>query len=310
MQVAELSRKIVELKKEQNAALLVHNYQRTEIQLLADYIGDSLDLARHSAKVGADLILLCGVNFMAETAAILNPEKTVLIPDPEARCPMAAQLSLDVLRKAKEEHPDAAVVLYVNTLAEAKAEADVCCTSANAAQIVNALDEKEILFGPDKNLAWYVQRRTDKTIIPIPEDGYCYVHHMFSVADVALLKEKYPKAEVLVHPECDPEVQNLADHICSTSQMLVRAKASPAKQFIIATEIGLVERLRRENLGKEFIPALETAICQQMKKHTLEKVYSALRDKKYVVKVPPEIAKRARAAIDRMLELSGRAARD
>ncbi len=310
MQVAELSRKIVELKREQNAALLVHNYQRTEIQLLADYMGDSLDLARHSAKVGADLILLCGVNFMAETAAVLNPEKTVLIPDPEAKCPMAEQLSLEVLREAKKKHPDAAVVLYVNTLAEAKAEADVCCTSANAPQIVNALDEGEILFGPDKNLAWYVQRRTDKKIIPLPEDGYCYVHRIFSAADVALLKEKYPRAEVLIHPECDPEVQNLADHICSTSQMLVRAKASPAKQFIIATEIGMVERLRRENPGKEFMPVLETAICEQMKKHTLEKVYSALRDKKYVVKVPPEIAKKARAAIDRMLEISGRAARD
>ena len=310
MQVAELSRKIVELKKEQNAALLVHNYQRTEIQLLADYIGDSLDLARHSAKVDAGLICLAGVNFMAETAAILNPEKTVIIPDPEAKCPMAAQLSLEVLREAKRKHPDAAVVLYVNTLAEAKAEADVCCTSANASQIVNALDEKEILFGPDKNLAWYVQRRTDKKIVPLPEDGYCYVHRMFTAADISLLKEEYPNAEVLVHPECDPEVQELADHICSTSQMSVRAKASSAKQFIIATEIGMVVRLRREFPNKEFIPALETAICQQMKKHTLEKVYSALRDKKYVVKVPPEIAKRARAAIDRMLELSGRAARD
>jgi len=310
VQVAELSHKIMELKKERNAALLVHNYQRTEIQLLADYIGDSLDLARHSAKVDASLICLAGVNFMAETAAILNPEKTVIIPDPEARCPMAAQLSLNVLRKAKEEYPSAAVVLYVNTLAEAKAEADVCCTSANAAQIVNALDEKEILFGPDKNLAWYVQRRTDKKIIPLPEDGYCYVHRMFSVADVALLKEKYPGAEILVHPECDPEVQDLARHICSTSQMLVRARASPAKQFIIATEIGMVERLRREFPSKEFIPALENAVCQQMKKHTLEKIYAALRDKKHVVTVPPKIARKARAAIDRMLEISGRAARD
>jgi len=310
MQVAELSRKIVELKKEQNAAMLVHNYQRTEIQLLADYIGDSLDLARQSAKIGADLILLCGVNFMAETAAILNPGKTVLIPDPEAKCPMAAQLTLEVLREAKKKHPDAAVVLYINTLAEAKAEADVCCTSANASQIVNALDEKEILFGPDKNLAWYVQRRTDKKIIPLPEDGYCYVHRMFSAADVALLKEKYPKAEVLVHPECDPEVQDLADHICSTSQMSVRAKASSAKQFIIATEIGMIERLRRDFPNKEFMPALETAICQQMKKHTFEKVYLSLRDKKHKVTVPPKIAERARAAIERMFELSGRAAHD
>jgi len=310
MQVAELSRKIVELKKEQNAAMLVHNYQRTEIQLIADYIGDSLDLARHSAKVQNALVGLCGVNFMAETAAILNPKKTVLVPDPAAQCPMAAQLPAQVVRDMKKKYPDAAVVLYINTLAEAKAEADVCCTSANATQIVNALDEKKILFGPDKNLTWYVQRRTDKEVIPIPENGYCYVHRMFTAADINLLKEEYPNAEVLVHPECDPEVQELANHICSTSQMLVRAKASPTKQFIIATEIGLVERLRRENPGREFIPALETAICEQMKKHTLEKVYLSLRNKKHEVTVPPKIAKRAHMAIERMLKLSGRATRD
>ena len=310
MDVAELNRKIAELKKERDAVLLVHNYQRTEIQLIADYIGDSLDLARHSAKVQNELVVLCGVNFMAETAAILNPKKTVLIPDPAAQCPMAAQLPAQVVRDMKKKHPDAAVVLYVNTLAEAKAEADVCCTSANAAQIVNALDEKKILFGPDKNLTWYVQRRTDKEVIPIPENGYCYVHRMFTAADIGLLKEEYPNAEVLVHPECDPEVQELADHICSTSQMSVRAKASSAKQFIIATEIGMIERLQRENPGKEFIPALETAICEQMKKHTLEKVYLSLRDKKHKITVPPKIAKRARAAIERMLELSGRAAHD
>lgn len=310
MHQGELQKEISRLKKERNAAILAHNYQRTEIQLIADYIGDSLDLARYSAKVDAELILLAGVNFMAETAALLNPNKTVLIPDPDAECPMAAQLPARVVREARKNHPDAAVVLYVNTLAEAKAEADVICTSANAPLIVDALDEEEILFGPDKNLAWFVQRRTDKTIIPLPEDGYCYVHRMFAPADIALLKEKYPDAEVLVHPECDPEVQQLADHICSTSQMLLRARASPAKRFIIGTEVGMVERLRRENPGKEFIPALETAICQQMKKHNLEKVYLSLRDRKHVVTVSPNIADRARAAIERMLEISGRATRD
>jgi len=310
MRQEELWEEILKLKEGRNAAILAHNYQRTEIQLLADYIGDSLDLARYSAKVDAELILLAGVNFMAETAALLNPDKTVLIPDPAAECPMAAQLPARVVREAREKHPDAAVVLYVNTLAEAKAEADVICTSANAPLIVDALDEEEVLFGPDKNLAWFVQRRTDKTIIPLPEDGCCYVHRMFAPADIALLKEKYPDAEVLVHPECDPDVQQLADHICSTSQMLLRARASPAKQFIIGTEVGMVERLRRENPGKEFIPALETAICQQMKKHTLEKVYLSLRDRKHVVTVSPNIAGRARAAIERMLEISGRATRD
>ncbi len=310
MKPEQIKNAILKLKDEHNAIILAHNYQREEIQLLADYIGDSLDLARYSTKVDASLILFCGVDFMAETAAILNPKKTVLIPDPEARCPMAAQLPAQLVCEAKREHPSAAVVLYVNTLAEARAEADVTCTSANAPLIVNALDEEEILFGPDRNLAWFVQQRSDKKIIPLPDRGYCYVHRMFSPADIMLLKERYPDAEVLVHPECDPEVQNLASHICSTSQMLLRAKASPAKRFIIVTEVGLVDRLRREFPDKEFIPALETAVCKQMKKHTLEKLYLALRDKKHVVRVPPNIATKARAATERMLEISGRATHD
>lgn len=310
MKPEQIKNAILKLKDEHNAIILAHNYQREEIQLLADYIGDSLDLARYSTKVDASLILFCGVDFMAETAAILNPKKTVLIPDPEARCPMAAQLPAQLVREAKREHPGAAVVLYVNTLAEARAEADVTCTSANAPLIVNALDEEEILFGPDRNLAWFVQQRSDKKIIPLPDRGYCYVHRMFSPADIMLLKERYPDAEVLVHPECDPEVQNLASHICSTSQMLLRAKASPAKRFIIVTEVGLVDRLRREFPDKEFIPALETAVCKQMKKHTLEKLYLALRDKKHVVRVPPNIATKVRAATERMLEISGRATHD
>ncbi len=310
MKPEQLKEAILKLKGEHNAIILAHNYQREEIQLLADYIGDSLDLARYSAKADADLIVFCGVDFMAETAVILNPDKTVLIPDPEARCPMAAQLPAQLVREAKRKHPNAAVVLYVNTLAEARAEADVTCTSANAPLIVNALDEGEILFGPDRNLAWFVQQRSDKEIIPLPDRGYCYVHRMFSPADIMLLKGRYPDAEVLVHPECDPEVQKLASHICSTSQMLLRAKASPAKRFIIATEVGLVERLRREFPSKEFIPALETAVCEQMKKHTLEKLYLALRDKKHVVHVPPNVATKARAATERMLEISGRATRD
>lgn len=310
MNPEQIKNAILKLKDEHNAIILAHNYQREEIQLLADYIGDSLDLARYSAKVDASLILFCGVDFMAETAAILNPKKTVLIPDPEARCPMAAQLPAQLVREAKREHPGAAVVLYVNTLAEARAEANVTCTSANAPLIVNALDEEEILFGPDRNLAWFVQQRSDKKIIPLPDRGYCYVHRMFSPADIMLLKERYPDAEVLVHPECDPEVQNLASHICSTSQMLLRAKASPAKRFIIVTEVGLVDRLRREFPDKEFIPALETAVCKQMKKHTLEKLYLALRDKKHLVRVPPNIATKARAATERMLEISGRATHD
>ncbi|MGC8816701.1 MAG: quinolinate synthase NadA [Candidatus Hadarchaeum sp.] len=305
-----LREEIIKLKAEREAIILAHNYQREEIQLLADYIGDSLDLARYSTKVKEKVVAFAGVDFMAQTAAMLNPDKTVLIPDPMARCPMAAQLRLEMVREARRRHPGAAVVLYINTLAETRAEADIVCTSANATQIVNALEEDEIIFGPDKNLAWYVQQRSDKRIIPLPDFGYCYVHRMFTAADILLKKEKYPDAEVLVHPECDPEVQRLASHICSTSQMLVRAKASPAKRFIIATEIGMVERLRREFPDKEFVPALDTAVCQQMKKHDLQKLYESLRDLKHVVKVPPDVAARARRATERMLELSGRATGD
>lgn len=305
-----ISQKIAQLKKEKNSLILAHNYQRPEIQLIADYIGDSLELARASTKIEAKLIVFAGVDFMAEMAAILNPDKTVLIPDQAATCPMAAQLPAEFVKRANEKHPDAVTVLYVNTLAEAKAESDVACTSANSPQVINALEEKTVLFGPDRNLAWFAQRRSDKTIIPIPENGYCYVHKMFKPADIVTLKKEYPDAEVLVHPECDPEVQQLADHICSTSQMILRAKASPAKQFIIGTEIGLIDRLRREFPEKEFIPVLKNAICEQMKAHTLEKVYLSLRDEKYKVRVPPKIAERASATIERMLEISGRAAPD
>ena len=310
MKPDELRKHIIKLKKERNAVILAHNYQISEIQLIADYVGDSLELARASARTDADLIVFAGVGFMAEIAAILNPAKTVVIPDPGAQCPMAAQLPAQVVREAKRKYPDAAVVLYVNTLAEAKAESDVACTSANSTQVINALDEETVLFGPDRNLAWFAQQRSEKHIIPIPENGYCYVHKMFSPADVALLKARHPDAEVLVHPECDPEVQQLSTHICSTSQMLLRSKASPARRFIIGTEVGLVGRLRREYPSKEFMPALETAICKEMKKHTLEKTYLALRDRKHVVQVPPKIAGRASKTIERMLEISGRAVRD
>ncbi|MFH1821892.1 MAG: quinolinate synthase NadA [Methanobacteriota archaeon] len=306
----QLREAILKLKAERDAIILAHNYQREEIQLLADYIGDSLDLARYSTKVKGKVVAFAGVDFMAQTAAMLNPDKTVLIPDSEARCPMAAQLPPELVKEAKRKHPEAAVVLYINTLAETRAEADVVCTSANAHQIVNALDENEIIFGPDKNLAWYVEQRTDKKIIPLPDQGHCYVHRMFSPADILLKKERFPDAEVLVHPECDPEVQKIASHICSTSQMVVRAKASPAKRFIIATEIGMVERLRRDFPAKEFIPALDTAVCVQMKKHNLQKLYESLRDMKHVVTVPANIAARARIATERMLELSGRATND
>ncbi|KXA90135.1 quinolinate synthase A [candidate division MSBL1 archaeon SCGC-AAA259A05] len=300
----DLSKKISDLKEEKNGIILAHNYQIPEVQLEADHLGDSLGLARKSSEVDADIVVFAGVDFMAETAAMLNPEKKVLIPDREARCPMAGMLPVKLVREAKRDHPDAAVVLYVNTLAEARAEADVTCTSANSVQVVNALDEDEILFGPDRNLAWHVEQNTGKEIIPIPEDGYCYVHRMFSPEDIRLLKEEHPDAEVLVHPESAPEVQKLADYICSTSQMLGRAEKSSADEFVITTEVGLVHRLGREFPEKNFYPVLDEGICREMKKHDLEKVYRSLRDEKFVVEVPSEVAESARRATERMLEIS------
>lgn len=300
----ELTEKISELKKEKNGVLLAHNYQIEPIQLAADYLGDSLGLARESSETDADLVVFAGVDFMAETASILNPDKKVLIPDRGARCRMASMLPVEKLKEAKGEHPEAAVVLYVNTLAEARAEADVTCTSANSVQIVNALEEDKILFGPDRNLAWHVKQNTDKEIVVVPEKGHCYVHRKFTPERVKSFKDKNPDAEVLIHPESDPEVQKLADHICSTSQMLSRAKESDAEKFIIGTEEGLVHRLRREIPEKEFLPLLEDAVCEEMKRHDLEKVYESFRDEKYEVEVPSNIAGRAKKATEKMLELS------
>ncbi|MEM1689684.1 MAG: quinolinate synthase NadA [Candidatus Hadarchaeales archaeon] len=302
--VDEIVEKIVELKEKKKAVILAHNYQIPEIQDLADFVGDSLELALACTKIDKNLVVFCGVDFMAETASILNPEKKVLIPDVEASCPLAAQLPLRVLLEKKKEHPGVPVVLYVNTTAEAKAEADVICTSANAPSVINSLDEDVVLFGPDRNLAWFTQQKTKKTVIPVPYDGYCYVHRMFKVEDILLLKQKYPDAEILAHPECDPEIQQIATHVCSTSQMIKRARESNARTFIIATEIGLLHRLKKENPDKKFIPACPDAICQQMKKHTLEKLYISLRDEKYEIKVPEKTAERARRAIERMFSLT------
>jgi len=305
--VSELQRKIVELKEEKNALLLVHNYQVPEIQEIADYLGDSLGLCRTAQAVeDVDIIVFCGVDFMAETASVLNPEKKVLLPSITARCPMAAMLPLGVLKEAKEAHPEAAVVLYVNTLAEAKAECDVTCTSANAAKIIAQLEEETVLFGPDRNLAWYAaQRVPEKKIIPVPADGFCNVHRMFGDGSAARrLKEQHPDAEVLVHPECEPEFQMWADYVLSTGGIYRRCKESPAKTFIIGTEVGMVDRLRREIPEKTFLPALEYAECPAMKRITLENTYQALLSEEPVVKVPEDIAARARKPIERMLEMS------
>jgi quinolinate synthase len=297
-------KEILKLKKEKNAIILAHNYQTAEIQEIADFLGDSLELCIKTSQIeDADLVVFCGVDFMAETAAILNPSKKIVIPDPQAECPMAHMLPAEEVRKYKERYPDATVVLYVNTLAEAKAEADILCTSANAVQVVESLDEDQVLFGPDMNLARFVEQQTDKEIIPIPEVGYCYVHKMFNPADITFSRENYPDAEVLVHPECDSEVHQLADHVLSTGGMIRHVAASKNKSFLIGTEVDMITRLRRENPEKAIYPLLDEAICENMKLNTLEKVKNSLLEEEFQVKVSKEIADKARKAVERMLEV-------
>lgn len=296
--------KITKLKKLKKAVILAHNYQRPEIQDIADYVGDSIGLSKKAMEEKeAEIIVFSAVDFMAESAAILNPNKKVLLPTLGARCPMAQMLTVDEIKRWKVLYPLVPVVLYVNTLASAKAYCDICCTSANALKVVNSLDAETVLFGPDHNLAEYVRKKTGKTIIPIPERGFCPTHLLFQPEDVHALKMKYPDAVVMVHPECSTEMQNTADFIGSTSQMCKYAKESNAEKFIVATEEGIMHRLRKENPGKRFILAYEGAICPNMKLNTLERLYIALKEEKNVVTVPEPIAKRARKALERMFEL-------
>ncbi|MGQ9506742.1 MAG: quinolinate synthase NadA [Candidatus Bathycorpusculaceae bacterium] len=300
-----LADKIVKLKKEKKAVILAHNYQRPEIQDIADYVGDSIELSRKAMEEKkAEIILFSAVDFMAESAAILNPEKKVLLPSSGARCPMAQMLTVEEIKRWKALYPLVPVVLYVNTLASAKAYCDVCCTSANAVKVIEAVNAETVLFGPDRNLADYVQRKTGKTIIPIPEWGFCPTHLLFQPEDVQLLKMQYPEAVVMVHPECSLEMRNIADFIGSTSQMCRYAREKNAKTFIVATEEGLLHRLRKDNPEKQFILAYEEAVCPNMKLNTLDRLYTALKEEKYVVTVPEAIAKRARKALEKMFELT------
>ena len=302
----ELQKEIIALKKDKNAIILAHNYQTGEIQEIADFIGDSLELCIKASKIkDTDMIVFCGVDFMAETAAILNPDKKIVLPDKNAECPMAHMLTADEIKIYKKRYPDAAVVLYVNTLAEAKAEADILCTSANAVKIVESLKEDKILFGPDMNLAWFVSHQLkDKEIIPAPEGGHCYVHKMFNLGDLYFLREKYPDADILVHPECDPEVQEYADYILSTGGMIKHVAESNKQIFIIGTEVDLVTRLKRENPDKTIIPALKDAICENMKLTNLDKVKNALINQEFEVEVLRVTAEKAKVAIDKMLKAS------
>ena len=294
-------KRINQLKKETNAIILAHNYQRGDVQDIADFVGDSFGLSQKAVDSGADVIVFCGVDFMAESAAVLNPEKTVLMPELSAQCPMAAMITAESLRLEKQKYPEAAVVCYVNTPASVKAESDICCTSANAVKVVNALPEKEIIFVPDRNLALFVAARTKKKLIPW--NGYCPTHHLILPGDILLEKEEHPNAEVLVHPECRPEVVALADKVLSTEGMLKYAGQSNSKEFIIGTEVGLLHRLGRENPGKTFIPATRYAVCPNMKMNTLGSIIRALERNEHEIKVPENIRVKAKLALDRMLEV-------
>ncbi len=295
---------IDQLKTEKNAIILAHNYQRPEVQDVADFVGDSFELARKASGTDAEIIVFCGVDFMAETAAILNPDKKVLIPDIGSNCPMAQQLPIEKLQRAKEEYPDADVVLYINTLAEAKTLADCICTSANAPKIIDAMESDIVLFGPDHNLAYYSQNRTGKKIIPVPEYGLCPTHHQITETDFLASKEEHPDAKVVVHPECISEIQELSDHLASTSGMVKYCKESDAKEFLIGTEVGLIYRLSKEIPDKKFYALSKSAVCPQMKMHTLKKVLKALEDEGPEVLVGKSIANAARKPIERMLEIS------
>ncbi len=294
---------ILALKKERNAVILAHNYQIPEVLDAADLVGDSLELSRAAAHQDAEVIIFCGVDFMAETAAILSPQKRVVLPEKGAWCPMAHMIAPDQLRELKAHYPEAAVVCYVNSTAEVKAHSDICCTSANGVQVVNSLPQKQVIFVPDRNLAAYVARHTEKQIIPW--NGYCYVHDHFTPEEVRAARMSHPQAEVLVHPECRPEVIDLADYVYSTAGMGRHACASKAREFIIGTEVGMLYRLKKENPDKEFYPLSEKAVCQNMKKTNLAKVLRALKTLEPVVMVPEETAFRARRAIERMLAVKG-----
>ena len=300
-----LQEKIRRLRTERNATIVAHNYQDGEVQDIADFVGDSLGMAKFAGKTGADVIVICGVHFMAESAAILNPAKTVLIPDLEAGCSLAECATAGQIRAWKKDHPGAAVVAYVNTTADVKAESDVCCTSTNALQIVRSLPpDREILFIPDMYLGQWVRLQEPGRRIHL-WNGSCHTHVRIRPEPIFELKKKHPRSELLMHPECGclTASMHLADKILSTDGILKRARESHARQFIIATETGILHRLKKENPGKTFYPAAEEATCEFMKKITLEKLLWSLEDLRHRVTVPEPAASRARLALERMMTI-------
>ena len=302
MSIIETQKKIRKLLDDRNAILLAHYYQRDEIQDIADILGDSLALSIEAAKTTAGIILFAGVQFMAESASILSPDKTVLLPRLDAGCPLADKITVEELKQAKSEHPDAMVVTYVNSSAETKAHSDICCTSANAVRVVNSLDADTVLMVPDGNLARYTAQFTEKKIIPWK--GFCYVHNNLLPGDVLKVKDENPGALFAAHPECRPEVLAMADFVGSTGGILTFAKESDFKKIIIGTEQGIMHQLKKQNPGKTFIPASDKLICLDMKRITLDDILTSLLEMEHVVAIPEEIRVPADLALSRMLEAS------
>ncbi|TFG64962.1 MAG: quinolinate synthase NadA [Spirochaetales bacterium] len=298
----DITDRIKKLKKDMNAVILAHSYQRAEIQDLADFVGDSLGLCIEASKTDAETIVFCGVHFMAESAKLLNPEKLVLLPEKFAGCPLANMVSPQRLRKLKDEHPDAAVITYINSTAAVKAETDICCTSSNAVKVVNSVPEgREILFVPDKNLGRWVMEKTGRDMILW--QGYCPTHHLVIPEHIEEMKKKHPGALVLVHPECSKEVADTADFVGSTEQIVKYCTGSPARSFIIGTEEGILHRLKKFNPDKEFYLASEIMVCANMKLITLESVLRSMERKETVIELSPELMEKAKRPIERMLAL-------
>ena len=298
----QLIEQIEQLKAQRNAVILAHNYQPGEIQDLADFTGDSLGLSIRASQTDAEVIVFCGVLFMAETAAILSPEKTVLLPEKTAGCPMADMITAEQLCRLKQENPEALVVCYVNSSAEVKAESDYCCTSANAVEVVNSLpQDRQIVFVPDQHLGQFVAERTGRKLILWP--GYCTTHVLITADDIKAAKAEHPDAVVLAHPECNEPVKELSDELLSTGQMLKFAASSGAKQFIIATETGIIHALKKQNPEAEFFPASRRGICPNMKKISVDKVIASLENMQYEITVAGEIRLKAKKALDRMVEI-------
>ena len=293
--------KLNKLRKEKNAIILAHNYQLPEIQDIADFLGDSLDLAKKATKTDAENIIFCGVDFMAESAKILNPDKNVIHPDIEAECPMANTVEIEKLLELKKSNPGAEIVSYINTTVETKAISDICCTSANGSEVVKSLTSKKIIFVPDKNLGAYIQKNVkDKDLIIWP--GICPTHHRIRKEDILKLKKLHPNAEILVHPECRPEIIDISDYALSTNGMINHAKESDSKEFIIGTEKELCYRLKNEIPNKIFYP-IKTAICPNMKKITFEKVLNSLETLEPKIKIPDEFMKKAKIPLQRMMDI-------